>query len=716
MSDPNYLSVSLLLNFEGSDGSTTFTDSGPDALTVTPVGDVQIDTAQAPSGASSSGLFDGSGDYLTVPTNSKHALASGTKIFTIDGYIRPTAHSGIIAFAKGTSVITWATGNLEWLVYVNPSSALEFQMRNSTTTSATYSGGTISLGGVWQHFEIASDGTTVRGFLDGVQVFSESMTGLYSSVASPSLEVGRLGSAGLGFTGHMAPLRITPGVCRHTSAFTPPPAPFPDSSPVEEDALAIATPASIGITPGTGSATGQRNVTATATPASVSVTPGTGQALIKLDAVAVAVPASLSITPGTGRGVTGAALNYPTYKVVRDPYIDPIYNRGKIILSRPLSAGQRISIERKTPITQTVNFTRDDPFPAEGFEYAMDKITFIQQEIEGHACDCRPKDAEDDAEDDYYDEFPVCRPYSCSAYVDALEAAAIPLLKLYRPNLLDSFAWPFATSNNDGNLEFYNFFTATPVIQTNWGGLVRKADATEWFDADAYMDNCDGKAVHVVSIAGPSTGDSALLLSDGDGIGGDWFVSAIVAPHDGGSVMHRNIARCSNKRWSFTISGSPYFNSAAQCGMAITSPTTIAINTNDTDVETFTVDSMVDKWSIVSVEVRSTTPVVVPNGARFDLVTEVTVRARVNGESFSKTGIVKFAESVPSIENVTRVNNNLYSQTRVMYGVNNTQAISVMYLATDTISETVDLEALELGFLRSFTGYTPPDFCIFPKD
>ncbi len=74
----------LLLHMKGADASTTFTDSGPVARTVTAHGNAQIDTAQSKFGAS--GLFDGSGDYLSVPASADWAPSGD---FTIDFWLRP---------------------------------------------------------------------------------------------------------------------------------------------------------------------------------------------------------------------------------------------------------------------------------------------------------------------------------------------------------------------------------------------------------------------------------------------------------------------------------------------------------------------------------------------------------------------------------------------------------------------------------------------------
>ena len=56
--DPNFSNVSLLIHVAGTDGSTTFTDSSSNALTVTPDG-AQISTVQSKFGGASC-FLDGS--------------------------------------------------------------------------------------------------------------------------------------------------------------------------------------------------------------------------------------------------------------------------------------------------------------------------------------------------------------------------------------------------------------------------------------------------------------------------------------------------------------------------------------------------------------------------------------------------------------------------------------------------------------------------------
>ena len=58
--DPFYSAVSLLLPMDGTNGSTTFTDSGPNGLAVTASGDAKVSTG-SPYFGTGAAIFDGSG-------------------------------------------------------------------------------------------------------------------------------------------------------------------------------------------------------------------------------------------------------------------------------------------------------------------------------------------------------------------------------------------------------------------------------------------------------------------------------------------------------------------------------------------------------------------------------------------------------------------------------------------------------------------------------
>src|SRR3990167_7227024 len=77
--------VTLLLHCDGTDASTTFTDNSISSHVTTANGNAQIDTAQSKFGGAS-GLFDGTGDYLSVPNSDDWDFGTGD--FTVDMWLR----------------------------------------------------------------------------------------------------------------------------------------------------------------------------------------------------------------------------------------------------------------------------------------------------------------------------------------------------------------------------------------------------------------------------------------------------------------------------------------------------------------------------------------------------------------------------------------------------------------------------------------------------
>lgn len=88
--DPYWANVVLLVgNNNGADGTTTFTDQSASAHTVTAVGNVQWDTAQAPTGYTSSPQLDGNGDALRLDGSADFAYGTGD--VCVDGLFRLAA-------------------------------------------------------------------------------------------------------------------------------------------------------------------------------------------------------------------------------------------------------------------------------------------------------------------------------------------------------------------------------------------------------------------------------------------------------------------------------------------------------------------------------------------------------------------------------------------------------------------------------------------------
>ena len=225
--DPFYSAVSLLLPMDGTNGSTTFTDSGPNALAVTAVGNAQISTTQSKYGGASA-YFDGAGNAVQIPFNAALDLTSGD--FTIEGWVYFNAVSGtptiITPFGTGT-----AFGG--WVIALDSSSRLTFYLSTTVNTwnlaSNVLFSATAVVTGTWYHFALVRNGSTFKPYLNGIAgtTFTSSST-LYNN--SKPLKIGAEKDSNVfPLNGYIDDLRIS-RFARYTSTFTPPTAALPTTA------------------------------------------------------------------------------------------------------------------------------------------------------------------------------------------------------------------------------------------------------------------------------------------------------------------------------------------------------------------------------------------------------------------------------------------------------------------------------------------------------
>jgi hypothetical protein len=221
--DPNFANVSLLLHMDGSNGSTTFTDSSGTPKTVTANGNAQISTAQSKFGGAS-GYFDGSGDFVvaTSPT----AFEFGTGDFTAEcWFYAATGSNGGVA-----AIMTTATGSSDefgFFVGLQDDSNIIWLFGDGTWAFFRSVSGFPT--DSWSHLALTRSSGVAYLFLNGTVIDSVSDS---TDLANPNQAVaigGRNLSGGQYFTGYIDELRITKGVARYTANFTPPTAPFPDA-------------------------------------------------------------------------------------------------------------------------------------------------------------------------------------------------------------------------------------------------------------------------------------------------------------------------------------------------------------------------------------------------------------------------------------------------------------------------------------------------------
>lgn len=221
--DPHASSVTLKLDGQGANGSTTIVDTSPSARTVTVFGNAQISTAQKRYGVSSL-KFDGTGDYLRVAHSTAFSLrpSGSAQRLTIEGFIFPQAFN-----ASGVSLITKRPSTFPstgWSVLLNDLGVLRFLAWNAAGTLTVDLTSTESCKlNAWNHFEVCQDLTpTWYMFLGGkLEASGAETSGNVSSNTQP-LHIGTDPTVTTRDLQGYLHLRVTTGVTRHTTDFIPP--------------------------------------------------------------------------------------------------------------------------------------------------------------------------------------------------------------------------------------------------------------------------------------------------------------------------------------------------------------------------------------------------------------------------------------------------------------------------------------------------------------
>ena len=225
--DPYFSNVSLLLHMDGVNGSTTFTDNSNNNFTVTANGNAQISTAQSKFGGAS-GYFDGTGDFIEVGNSQEFNMGSGD--FTVEGWINlnnKTTSRGLIYFTDrlGSAVGSEVSFAVEYSASPNAfrgfiySGSTIYQVINTTTVNTN----------TWHHLAFIRNGNTLNLFVDGVSTGTTTFTGTVNYTTSFTLNNLYFLLFPRPLNGYIDDLRITKGVARYTSNFTPPTTPFPDN-------------------------------------------------------------------------------------------------------------------------------------------------------------------------------------------------------------------------------------------------------------------------------------------------------------------------------------------------------------------------------------------------------------------------------------------------------------------------------------------------------
>ena len=216
--DPNWNSVVSLLNFNGTNGDTTFLDS-TGLRNWSNTGAPALSSTQSPFATTSLNLNGSS--YITTPNTADMRFATGD--FTVETWVYLTsvaANQGIVCYRNMATADGWEirAGSSAQAIWQTSSSFI--QSANSILTANT-----------WIHIAASCASGTHNLYVSGVNRATFALTIASNTVAS--LTIGARTDATQKVTGYIGPTRITAGVARYTGStvgvtyFTPPTAFFP---------------------------------------------------------------------------------------------------------------------------------------------------------------------------------------------------------------------------------------------------------------------------------------------------------------------------------------------------------------------------------------------------------------------------------------------------------------------------------------------------------
>lgn len=210
-SDPYAANVSLLLNFNGTNGSTSFIDSSNYGHTFTAVGNAQLSTSGQKFGTACLAL-DGSGDKIWTANTAD--LNVGTGAFTLEFWLACAS----LATAQNVFAIgAYNAGNI--FIQIATDGTLKVYNGGGGVFAAT-AAGAVTVNASYDFYQIIGYGSgaspaAMKIAKNGVDITASGGTGSYNYSTANDLYIGETsGGTTEYYNGKIDSLRFTKGVAR----------------------------------------------------------------------------------------------------------------------------------------------------------------------------------------------------------------------------------------------------------------------------------------------------------------------------------------------------------------------------------------------------------------------------------------------------------------------------------------------------------------------
>lgn len=207
----NYADFSLFLRMEGANGSTTFTDEM--GHTFTTYGNAQL-TTTAPMVGSSSGTFDGAGDYIDTPDSADFNVGSGD--WTLRFWLKSTVAAIKYTYGQCDASVSGASIGL----YGATLASGQFRVGAYVGGSAKFADSIVSvIDGAKHLIEATCSAGTMYIFVDRVLRSSVSLGGAVNDSAN-RFAIGRLGEYNADtWNGQLDEFQLLKGICLYTASY-----------------------------------------------------------------------------------------------------------------------------------------------------------------------------------------------------------------------------------------------------------------------------------------------------------------------------------------------------------------------------------------------------------------------------------------------------------------------------------------------------------------
>jgi len=197
-------------------------DTSPNYATLTKVGTV---TSSPQTPLTLDGFynysFNGTTDYLTVPTSTEYNL--GSNDFTVEGWIYPSSVTGVHLVIERRTSNSFVAGN--WGLYMIGANLIFFSYEYDSAGNAVLTSGTLAIN-TWYHFALVRNGASIALYINGTS--AASTTAVTIATGTVGLTIGADVGSGIRWywSGYISNLRIVNGTSVYTANFTAPSEPL----------------------------------------------------------------------------------------------------------------------------------------------------------------------------------------------------------------------------------------------------------------------------------------------------------------------------------------------------------------------------------------------------------------------------------------------------------------------------------------------------------